>query len=350
MNQPEGMSPAVLAERIRERAAELGFDDVGFCTTEPFDEWNALAWPGLRDTVHHDPSALMPRARTIVVAFRRYRRFGDWPQDAARIANYYDQSNSGYEQCKQLAEFIREHGFEAMANPELPAKRAALRTGLGLQGWNTQFSHDALGTLVSIHMVLTDALLPAASVPRTGCTGCALCEEACPTGAISGEVFDYKRCLRHHMIANRTVPEGLRQGMGMNLLGCTLCQHACPRAQEETVPVPEELLQACDLKGLLRGDAAQLDALARHIGTNYARPQRVMTQAALCAGNSGDRGYVPELSHLLETGTQPQRCHSAWSLGRLGGEDARAALQARALREEDALVLEEIHAALRGLA
>jgi epoxyqueuosine reductase len=68
--------------------------------------------------------------------------------------------------------------------------------------------------------------------------------------------------------------------------------------------------------------------------------------AARALGNSGDTSHVPILAQTLaDNPDETVRGMCAWSLGRLGGQKARAALESR-LPTEDGLVKEEISLAL----
>lgn len=335
-----------LKAAIREKALELGFDDVGHCSAAPFPEWFANAYEPVRSRLAHDPRALMPDAKSIVVAVRRYAAFGPWPEGAATIANYYVNSTVGFEQTKYLAALLEEHGCSAAPNPLLPAKQAAVRAGLGVQGMNTQFCHKTLGMLVSIHMVLTNADLASGDSPYAVCGKCGLCAAACPTGAVYDGGFGHENCLRFLMASGSLVPPGMRDRMGLMLTGCTFCQHACPNADIKTEEVPPELAWACDIAGLLRGEKERYDKLAEIIGDNFARLKRIRAQAAICAGNSGNRAYVPLLAALLGDGSDALRIHAAWALGKLGGAEARAALSAAVASEQDGGVLQELSSAL----
>lgn len=300
---------------ILNHAAALGFEDGGVCSALPFatGEDNPFARVG----VEADPRVVLPEAQSVLVLVRRYRRFGPWPRGTAEIANYYETSHPGRGLVEELAQWMEERGARAVAHPSIPAKAAALRAGLGMQGRNTQFIHREFGMLVSLHLILTDLPYEGKDSPRTECEGCGLCEAACPTGALADGRLNVDRCLRHHMLAREPVPEEYRRAMGTHLLGCTICQHVCPYSRGEVVPVPPELAAACEIEGLLRGDEEQRRKLAAAIGANYARRGRLMAQAALCAGNSGDRRYVPALRAMLAEEALPARAHAIWALRQL---------------------------------
>jgi epoxyqueuosine reductase len=337
-----------LKAALRERALALGFCDIGFCPAEPFAEWSEKAYSALKLRLHADPKELMAGARSIAVAVRRYTVYGGWPKGSARVVNYYVNSIAGYDNIKKVAEVLTGAGYTALPNPALPAKPAALCAGLGFQGMNTQFSHRDFGMLVSLHLILTDAPLAGEASPRSECPNCGICVSACPSGAISERGFDHEKCLRFLMTSGVAVPLWARDLMGLRLMGCTDCQHACPNASRDTVEeVPAELAWACDIAGLLEGDGARYEKLAEYIGTNFARKNRIRAQAALCAGNSGDRAYVPLLAALLNDDHTALRCHAAWALGKLGGPEAKEALETSIKNEANDEVKREVAEALQ---
>lgn len=342
----KGNTASALKAVLRKRALELGFDDVGFCTAAPFDEWHARAYDSLRNRLARDPATLLPGAKSIVVAVRRYAAYGGWPEGAAVVANYYVQSEAGHEAVGPLAETLSRAGYAALVDPPIPEKQAALRAFRGFQGMHTQFCHPAFGALVNLQTILTDAPLADADNPRAECAHCGNCASACPTGAIFEDGFDHEKCLRFHMLRNIPVPLWARKLMESRLLGCTECQYACPHAEISEAEAPAELAWACDIAGLLRGDDARYQKLAEYIGDNYARKKRIRPQAAICAGNSGDRSYVPLLVPLLQDVSAVLRCHAAWALGKLGGTAAKDALEAALMDEADDEVKKEIADAL----
>jgi epoxyqueuosine reductase len=68
--------------------------------------------------------------------------------------------------------------------------------------------------------------------------------------------------------------------------------------------------------------------------------------AAVAMGNRRERRFVVPLAEALREGEPLVRGHAAWALGRIGGEEARAALEAALAAEGDEAVRSEIRAAL----
>ena len=63
--------------------------------------------------------------------------------------------------------------------------------------------------------------------------------------------------------------------------------------------------------------------LAKEIGRNAARPQRVRAQAALLAGNSGNTAYLPVLKQWAELPFEAVSEHAKWAIERLELESGR---------------------------
>jgi epoxyqueuosine reductase len=77
-----------------------------------------------------------------------------------------------------------------------------------------------------------------------------------------------------------------------------------------------------------------------------AKLEGLQRNAAVAMGNRRESRYVQPLTEALRDGESLARGHAAWALGRIGGEEARAALEAALAAEVDEAVRMEIRAAL----
>src|SRR5207244_6444823 len=71
----------------------------------------------------------------------------------------------------------------------------------------------------------------------------------------------------------------------------------------------------------------------------------LLRNVCVALGNSGDRQAVPALIGALHDYEPLVRGHAAWSLGRLGGEQAKQAFQDALMSEEDEEARKEIRCA-----
>ena len=82
---------------------------------------------------------------------------------------------------------------------------------------------------------------------------------------------------------------------------------------------------------------------ARFAGTPVKRTgrDRVVRNALIAAGNSGDKALLPHVERLLTDDSPLVRAMAVWALQRLADEDVRVSARRRALHETDAAVQAE---------
>jgi epoxyqueuosine reductase QueG len=288
-----------LKQQVVQQARLLGLSDIRFA-----DAGGTLSHTGGEAVALED---IMPGARSLLVLFAAYRPVKPAPPGHMAVSPYYPASHLAYNAARALTEYLHSRGANALHATSLPAKAAALRTG-GFLGDNGFYFHPSFGSLVCIQTILTDApFSPDEPETGSGCLHCGACAQACPSGAVGC----VDNCLRRHLSV--AVPEPLRSDV-YQLLGCERCQMACPLNRFE----PEEPV-SFSLEALLDGSA--LPRLKQLVGPNMARLMRVKAQAALYAANTGQSEALPQLTQLINCGTEPAAAHAAWALKRLQSED-----------------------------
>jgi len=116
------------------------------------------------------------------------------------------------------------------------------------------------------------------------------------------------------------IPEELRPGIGNHVYGCDDCLAVCPwnkfahAAQAHRAFLPRAELVAPRLDDLLRLDDASFREIfagspIKRIGRN-----RMVRNAAIAAGNSGDAAFVPALLPLLTDEDAVVREAAQWAL------------------------------------
>ena len=374
-----------LTRFARQEAERQGFGLFGVTPADPlagaafYARWVALGFAGRMSWLERnlearaDPRQRVPGARSVICLGMHYDppAAADEPEPApgrplGRIARYArgdDYHHLIERRLKGLWEALRvragggEGRWSVDTAPVLERELAA-RAGLGWWGKNTCLINRGAGSYFFLAEIVTTLDLTVDEPEVDHCGSCTLCLEACPTGAFPEPyVLDARRCISYLTIElKEAIPRDLRDGVGDWVLGCDICQEVCPwnrraPATGEEAFQPRPGLDPVDLVELLGMDR---DAFNERFRRNPAkRPKRrgMLRNAAVSLGNAGDRRVVPHLARALAREEEPLvRAHVAWALGRLGGDEARQALDEAREREIDAEVLEEIEAALAAAA
>lgn len=119
-----------------------------------------------------------------------------YAEEYARANCWLDRTGRG------LSQELRRRGFRARPldasvrsdstsyRGEFPHKTAATRAGLGWIGRNCQLTTREFGPWVRLGTVFTDAPLESsAPIDESFCGECRLCVDACPAGALRGELW-----------------------------------------------------------------------------------------------------------------------------------------------------------------
>jgi epoxyqueuosine reductase len=326
-----------VAARVKEHAGALGFHIVGIARAKPFLEaeeryarWIAdgnhgeMAWfnqERVRKSTH--PDDLVPGARSIISLGVSYLSsaddvpIGDSPRGrVARYARGTDYHDVLKARVDELAAFIREIGPDDtrtrtfVDTAPLLDREAAVQSGLGFYGKNTNLLTAPLGSYLLIATVITTLELDPDETKQRDCGQCRLCLDACPTQAFTAPyVLDARRCIAYLTI-------------------------------ELKEPIPADLrdLVTLDTDGFRQ----------RYRGTAVVRTKRrgLLRNAAIALGNSGDVASVPALIQALSDDEPLVRGAAAWALGEIGNPEAMTALGARLEVEVETVVRDEIAQAL----
>jgi epoxyqueuosine reductase len=167
--------------------------------------------------------------------------------------------------------------------------------------------------------------------------------------------MDPRKCIAYHTyFTTGEIPREMRSKMGTWVYGCDLCQEACPRNKkwmEKKKPMNSKLLErAADfsLARLLTMSQEHYEQKVWPLLYYIRKENRKLWQrnAAVALGNQGDPEAVPLLVSTLENPEPLVRVHAAWALGKIGGKQAKAALEKRRRLEEDEGVRKEIESSL----
>lgn len=359
-----------LKRDIAAKAFDLGFAAVGVAGVEPLIEWqrevdrrisegliSAEDWR--RRKLRFDPRHIASGATSVFVLVRAHApHLLPFPHGVAGYSAHYREYPKGLSATRELADWLANMGIGTIPQPRLPSKTLAVLAGVGSYGRNSLVQCGEPGSFVTLHTILTDARVePDEPAPLSECGDCDACMRACPVGALGPSgVLDMRRCIRAYMGSGRLVPPGLRRAYRTDILGCDACQRCCQRnasALRRQRPPSGDDLALFSLAGLLADSPAALKTRLREIGgilgTNYARPNRVLADAAIAAGNTNDPALLEPLAHALEHPHPPVRAHSAWAIGEIGSGAGRSVLLSALARETSPLVKDEITGAVARL-
>ncbi len=232
----------------------------------------------------------------------------------------------------------------------------AQKAGLGWIGKNGCLISPQFGSFFFIAEILTELeLTPTPPFVGDYCGKCHRCIDACPTGCLSDgdRTMDVHRCISYLTIENRKeIPRPLRSMSGNLIFGCDICQQVCPWNHSEL---------ALETPWLEREPGFSCDDISTELSLSETEFKRKYRESPilrakrtgffrniLCAsGNSKDPVYITALQQILRNEIDALlRAHAAWALGKIDHQNARHALEAQYLIEDDPVVLEEINFAL----
>jgi epoxyqueuosine reductase len=231
----------------------------------------------------------------------------------------------------------------------LMEKPLAALAGLGWQGKHTNLVSRAHGCWLLLGVILSDAELPSDDPHTDHCGGCRACLDVCPTNAFPAPYqLDARKCLAYWSIEHDgPIPQAFRQSMGNRVFGCDDCLAVCPWNKfAQTARDVKHALRAdlalIPLASLLAMDDAAFRACFAGTPVKRAGHVRMLRNALIAAGNSGDAGLASAVGARLNHDSVIVRGAAAWAFQRLADPAAIAAARARALdAETDPTVLEE---------
>ncbi|HMN39083.1 MAG TPA: tRNA epoxyqueuosine(34) reductase QueG [Hyphomicrobium sp.] len=352
--------PHALKAFIQEHAARLGLDAVGFTTpgaiasaaprlTHFLDEGRHgdMGWMAETAERRSSPSTLWPQARSVIMIGQNYAPDADpllaLQEPSSAIVSVYAKGKDYHDVLKAkirslAGEIARAGSCDVkifVDTAPLMEKPLAAAAGLGWQGKHTNLVSRTHGSWLFLGAILTTAELPADPPEANHCGSCRRCLDVCPTQAFPAPYqLDARRCLAYLSIEHKGhIPREFRTAMANRVFGCDDCLAVCPwnkfaaasretkyaaRAETDNPPIAE--LLAIDDPAFRK----------RFAGTPVKRTgrDRIVRNALIAAGNSGDTAYLPAITALLEDGSSLVRAMAVWALSRLAPADAFDALKA----------------------
>ena len=240
-------------DEIKNKALELGFDDVGVTRAEipetdvkAYEEWLRRQWNTdliyMENKVRCHPDQILPGAKTAIIFVSYYKQEKvEFNKQAGVVASYARGRDYHHVHRKRLKKFIvwleEKSGQKDIAkgfsdSTPVMEKALAVQAGLGWFGKNSLLIHRRFGTFTLLSGLFTTLEIPnpVMNLSLARCGTCNRCIEACPTKAI---VEPYKvnasLCLSYHLIESKNeIPEIIQKQNPGYIFGCDICQDVCP--------------------------------------------------------------------------------------------------------------------------
>ena len=341
---------ASLTKALKQEAARLGFVACGVTDADAVDgtaqlgEWLAsgyhgtMAWMEARAVQRASPNGLWPEARSVIALAMSYAPTEDplrleLERSTARISVYAqggDYHDAVKRPLKGLARWLvdRAGGEVKVFVDTAPVmeKPLAEAAGIGWQGKHTNVLSREHGNWLFLGCVMTTLELQPDAPHRDRCGSCNACQRACPTDAFPRPyTLDARRCISYLTIEHKgPIPHEFRRAIGNRVYGCDDCLTVCPwnkfasSAAANKAFWPRAQLAAPDIGDLLALDDAAFRAVFAGSPIKRIGRDRMVRNACIAAGNSGDARLVPALQRLAGDADAAVAEAAGWALGRLG--------------------------------
>jgi epoxyqueuosine reductase len=258
----------------------------------------------------------------------------------------------------KLEAYIRERLPEAKLKSmvdtgELVDRAVAERAGIGWSGKNCSIITPEFGSYVYLGEMITNLPLEPDEPIEDGCGTCNLCVDVCPTGAlVGGGQLDSKRCIAFLTQTKGFLEEEFRVKIGNRLYGCDTCQTVCPKNKgkdfhfhEEMEPDPE--IAKPLLKPLLHMSNREFKEKFGHVSGSWRGKKPIQRNAIIALAHYKDETAVDDLILVMKSDPRPViRGTAAWALGKIGGLEARGAVESALEKESDEDVRREMENSL----
>ncbi|MGE4321911.1 MAG: tRNA epoxyqueuosine(34) reductase QueG [Sphingobium sp.] len=339
-----------LEQRLKAQAAQLGFAACAIARADVAPQAGArlkawleaghhggMLWMEERAEQRASPRALWPDVRSVVMLGMSYAPGRD-PlaladvRDRGRISvyaqgrDYHDVVKKG---LKSLARWLVDQHPGALKvfvdTAPVMEKPLAQGAGLGWQGKHSNLVSRTHGSWLFLGALYSEIALTPDAPETDHCGSCSACQTACPTQAFPAPyVVDARRCISYLTIEHKgPILEDLRPGIGNRIYGCDDCLAVCPWNKFADLGAANRaFLGRAELAAPALADLLALDdATFREIfsGSPIKRigRDRMVRNAAVAAGNSGDQAMVPILRTLTHDPDPAVADAAGWAIGRL---------------------------------
>ena len=340
-----------LEQKLEAVAREHGFAAFGIAradaapqTAARLNQWLAegchgdMIWMESRAAQRGSPQGLWPEVQSVIALGMSYAP----EQDPLALAEVPERGRiSVYAQGADYHDVVK-RALKAVARwlvAEAPGaevkvfvdtapvmeKPLAAAAGLGWQGKHTNMVSRDHGSWLFLGAIYTTLDLEPSAPVRDRCGSCAACQDACPTAAFPAPYrLDARRCISYLTIEHDgPIPVEFRRAIGNRIYGCDDCLAVCPwnkfadTAARHRAFLPRAELVAPSLADLLALDDAGFRQVFAGSPIKRIGRCRMVRNAAIAAGNSGDARFTARLAELTEDESPMVADAAAWALAEL---------------------------------
>ncbi|MFD1707265.1 tRNA epoxyqueuosine(34) reductase QueG [Siminovitchia sediminis] len=368
-----------LKEDIISFSRQIGIDKIGFTSADPFTEMKNLLirqeelgyqsgfeHKNIEERTHPDLIFEEPRS-IIAIALAYPSKMKDAPRgEKGARRGIFCKASWGVdyhvlvrEKLEQLEAFIHERVREArmklmVDTGELVDRAVAERAGIGWSGKNCSIITPEFGSYVYLGEMITNLPFEPDEPILDQCGECTKCLDACPTGAlVQPGQLNAQSCIAFLTQSKNFIPDEFREKIGNRLYGCDTCQTICPKNKgmdfhhhPQMEPDPEVAKPL--LQPLLELSNREFREQFGAVSGSWRGKKPIQRNAILALAHFKEESAVPDLIRVLNHDVRPEiRGTAAWSLGKIGGNEAKAALLHAKAIEKNKDVLHEIHKGLQ---
>jgi epoxyqueuosine reductase len=246
------MNKQKYTQLIKQKAKELGFEEIGISKAEFLEEEAPRLENWLNQNMHGemsylanhfdkrlDPTKLVPGAKSVISLSYNYYTDQELKSDSYKLSKYAfgrDYHKVVKKKLKILTQFIQEEigeidGRAFVDSAPVMEKAWAKKSGLGWIGKNSLMLTKGKGSYFFLSELIIDLELEYDNpYTKDYCGTCTKCIDACPTDAIFEPYqVDASKCISYFTIElKEEIPQEMKGKFEDWIFGCDICQDVCP--------------------------------------------------------------------------------------------------------------------------